>query len=164
MFICQSTSPYTPIYVFALMMCAYPPITLPPANQKPCMKSALIWEITQCVFVISCRTLRQGPIAFRDKSIRDYIHTLCNFTKEHTSHLLRGGILKSCKRCVSAQYVPRTHLATPVASIVLFPPDLVGLVPLLLWDFSVSASEASGGSKIVCSEKSLVCVCFFFFQ
>ena len=46
---------------------------------------------------------------------------------------------------MSAQYVPRTQLATLVANRVHFPPNLVGLVPLLVGDFSVSTSEASGG-------------------
>ena len=48
---------------------------------------------------------------------------------------------------MSAQYAPRTHLATLVPNIVLFLPNLFGLVPLLVEDFSISASEASGGFK-----------------
>jgi hypothetical protein len=53
---------------------------------------------------------------------------------------------------VSAQYAPRTHLATLVANIVLFSPNLFGFVPLLVGDFSVSARETSGGFKIFCSK------------
>jgi hypothetical protein len=49
---------------------------------------------------------------------------------------------------VSAQFAPRTHLSTLVANIVLFSPNLFGLVPLLVGDFSISARETSGGFKI----------------
>ena len=48
---------------------------------------------------------------------------------------------------MSAEFAPRTHLATRVANILLFPPILVGLVPILLDDFSVLASEAFGGLR-----------------
>ena len=44
---------------------------------------------------------------------------------------------------MSAEYAPRTHRATLVANILLYPPILVGLVPLLLEDFSILASEVS---------------------
>ena len=50
---------------------------------------------------------------------------------------------------MSAQYALRTHLATLVASTVLFPPNLFGLVPLLVGDFSISAREASGVLKYI---------------
>jgi hypothetical protein len=53
---------------------------------------------------------------------------------------------------VSAQYAPHTHLATPVANIVLFSPNLFVFVPLLVGDFSISARETSGGFTIFCSK------------
>ena len=49
---------------------------------------------------------------------------------------------------MSAEYAPRTYLATRVANIQIFPPILVGLFPLLLVNFSILSSEASGGFKI----------------
>jgi hypothetical protein len=43
--------------------------------------------------------------------------------------------------------VPRTHLVTRVVNRVLFPPNVFGLVPLLVGVFSMSSSETSGGFK-----------------
>jgi len=48
---------------------------------------------------------------------------------------------------MEAEYAPTTHRATRVANVLLFPSILVGLVPLLLEDFSVLASETFGGFK-----------------
>ena len=86
---------------------------------------------------------------------------MCNFTEERRSHLLRGGSLKSWKRCVSTQYIPRTHLATLFANVVLFLSDLFGLVPLLVGDFTVPAIEASDRFKIFYSRNLWD---FFFLQ
>jgi hypothetical protein len=89
-------------------------ITLLLANKKCRMKSALIWEITQCIVVIACRHLRQGQIVCYDMSVMNYNYTLRNFPKEHRFHLVRSGRLDSWRRCVSTLYAPRTHLATRV--------------------------------------------------
>jgi hypothetical protein len=114
----------------------------------PCQgNSSIPTNATQSEVVIPCRSLRQGPIVCRDTSVSNYSYTLINFPEKRSSPLIRGGSLDSWKRCVSAQYVPRTHLATLVAKRVLFPPNLVGLVPLVVGDISMSVSEASGGFK-----------------
>jgi hypothetical protein len=49
---------------------------------------------------------------------------------------------------VSAQYAPRTHLATLDANKALFPQDPVGLVRLFVSDFSILSIEAFGGLYI----------------
>jgi hypothetical protein len=126
------------LYMYLHQRCVSTYITLPPAHQKRYMSSAFFWEITQPIVVIPCQLLRQGPTVCRICHNRHR-----NIPEERRSHLLRCGSMKSWKRCVSAEYAPRTHRATLVANILLYPPILVGLVPLLLEDFSILASEVS---------------------
>ena len=78
---------------------------------------------------------------------RNYHNKTRNFPEERISHQLRCGILKSWNRCVSAHYAPRTHRDKRVDNVLLFPSIPVCLVPLLLEDFSIFASEAFGGFK-----------------
>ena len=91
---------------------------------------------------------KEGTESLSRKFSRNYHNRPRDFPEEHRYSLLRGGSLKSWKRCVSAQYAPRTHLATLVANTALFTQDPVGLVRLFVSDFSILAIEAFGGFKI----------------
>ena len=91
---------------------------------------------------------KEGTERLSRKFSRNYHNRPRDYSKERRSPLLRGGSLKSWNRCVSAQYAPRTHLATLVANTALFTQDPVGLVRIFVSDFSILAIEAFGGFKI----------------
>jgi len=100
------------------------PITLPPADRKTCMISAFFWQITHRIVVIPCRPLRQGQIVCREKSVG--ISIISRVISQNSADLIYTSVEAwiSWKLCVSAQYDPRMHLATPVANVLVFLPNL----------------------------------------
>jgi hypothetical protein len=61
-------------------------------------RTALLWNITQRVVIISCRyfgtILSMGPISCPETSVRSYHHSLRNNPEERSSQLFRGRTLK----------------------------------------------------------------------
>jgi len=83
-------------------------------KQLQILRTALFWVITQPVAVISYRRFettyrshlqsqesttflpsKMGPIGYPETSVRNYHYLLYNGPEESSSHLLRGGSLKS---------------------------------------------------------------------
>jgi hypothetical protein len=74
------------------------------------MRTALFWVVTQRVVAISYRPfgttyrspLKMGPICCSQRSIINCHYSLRNNPEERSSHLLRGGSLKSEEKLLSA--------------------------------------------------------------
>jgi len=60
------------------------------------MRTVPFWVVKQSVVVISYRGVLMGQIGYPETSVRDCHHSLRNNPEERSSHLLRGGSLKSC--------------------------------------------------------------------
>ena len=75
------------------------------------MRTALFWAISQRLVVISYRRfgttyMRFGPIGCPETWTRNYHYSLRNIPEERSSHLLRGGSLKSHKNEWSCNSAP----------------------------------------------------------
>jgi len=61
------------------------------------MRTVLFWVVKQRVVIISYgRVLKLGQIGCPKTSVRNCHNSFRNHSEERSSHLFRGGILKSC--------------------------------------------------------------------
>ena len=66
--------------------------------RRKTVKTALFWVITHRIAVIYYRRFGTTYPSHPTTSVRNYHYLLHNNPEAHTSHLLRGGILKSFKK------------------------------------------------------------------
>jgi len=67
-----------------------------PVIKRKISRNALFWIITGSrIEFLDFRPLKMGPTRCPETSVRNYHYTLCIRLEERSSHLLRGGSLKS---------------------------------------------------------------------